>query len=301
MAAGPAAPSGQSASRSKILIRVHLRSSAAKYSCHWRQPGGLRPSPGRTPSRSAAAGPVPLCANRPARTPCTCTPPASHSQASLSAQTGLPEPLAPVRRPPPTPPRPCPRKPACQNPLHLYAACLGPRASPKEHRTHRARRNACAQRTLLRALPVGRQRRPLSAPRAAPPERVSPLIRVAAKNLRPSPVHPACRAARAASSPCPPRWALPPDSTRPSSAKLRRAPPPGDRQMHPPNARPLCGRAGQSGEARSGRCPETRQGALPPGPLPKAGPLESIHFGCGEGWALRDWPGRSGSHRQPPA
>ncbi len=31
-------------------------------------------------------------------------------------------------------------------------------------------------------------------------------------------------------------------------------------------------------EARSGRCPETRQGALPPGPPPKAGPLGSIQL-----------------------
>jgi hypothetical protein len=57
---------------------------------------------------------------------------------SLSAQTGLPQPHAPVRRLPPTPQHPCLRKPACQNPLHLYAACRGPQVSPKEHRSQRA-------------------------------------------------------------------------------------------------------------------------------------------------------------------
>jgi succinoglycan biosynthesis protein ExoV len=36
-------------------------------------------------------------------------------------------------------------------------------------------------------------------------------------------------------------------------------------------------------EGRSGLCPETRQGALPPGPPLKAEPLESIHFGWGAG------------------
>jgi hypothetical protein len=39
----------------------------------------------------------------------------------------------------------------------------------------------------------------------------------------------------------------------------------------------------RSNEGRSGRCPETRQGALPPGPPPEAEPLDSIHFGWGEG------------------
>ena len=46
-------------------------------------------------------------------------------------------------------------------------------------------------------------------------------------------------------------------------------------------------------EARPGLRPGPRQGALPPWtPHQMRRPLESIHFGRGEGGALRDWPGR---------
>jgi hypothetical protein len=70
-------------------------------------------------------------------------------------------------------------------------------------------------------------------------------------------------------------------------------------RAHDPAPRP-----GQSVEARSGRCPETRHGALPPGPPPKAAAFGIHSFGCGEGGALRDWPGlpdQAGGCRRDPA
>jgi hypothetical protein len=60
--------------------------------------------------------------------------------------------------------------------------------------------------------------------------------------------------------------------------------------------------AGQSGEGRSGRCPETHQGGFAPlDPPPKAAAFGIHSFGCGEGGALRDWPGLPGSCRRLPA
>jgi len=103
----------------------------------------LPPAPGDAPSAQAGL-PAPhapvrrlprppsvlVRANRPARTPCTCTAPASPPPASSSAQTGRPELHAPVRRLPPSPSvLVCASRPA-RTPCTCTAPASAPRASP---------------------------------------------------------------------------------------------------------------------------------------------------------------------------
>ena len=78
------------------------------------------------------------------------------------------------------------------------------------------------------------------------------------------------------------------------------------RRTMPPRARGV--QMQQSGSWAIGRREQGQGAALKPArglcpldPHQRRRPLESIHFGCGEGGAVRDWPGPPGSSRRLPA
>jgi hypothetical protein len=164
-------PSAQPASRSKPVIRVHLRSSAAKDSCLARQPGRPRPPPGHTSSRIAATGPRPSASPSKTRaaTPATraqsiaapeprflsnpLPPRPTHSPADHPRST-VPPPIAKripraatpytprtARGAPPRRPAPAARPPAGPRPrcTHASVRCTAPVATghPPPPRSHR--------------------------------------------------------------------------------------------------------------------------------------------------------------------
>jgi hypothetical protein len=265
---GPTVPSGQSASRSKIPdgppICVHPRQ---KYCSLRRQLGGPRPSPGRTPSRHAAVGPAPPHQQQSAR---------SNAIQPERKPIAVPAPcfrsnLAPFNAQPPWPPirsrpRPCLRKPACHNPMHLYAACHPlpsipvcanlPARTPCTC-TPPAGAPRCPQKSTVRNAPRSNATHPENRPPRAsgrPPAAAhqrsaggatrarAPLDPRRRPSLRPGPVHTTCRAIRAASSPRPPRWTLPPDAPAPTRRNPTATHPQPPRQR-PRNAIPLPTRA----------------------------------------------------------
>jgi hypothetical protein len=181
-AAATDSPPGRSASRHKILIRIHLRSSAAESSCLRRQPGRPRPPPAW---RSMPPGPpssgTPQAHRRPpARSPAT------------AVQIPPPQPVRPERqtiaaplvRPPHPAPRPEADPPACRpsrhaHPAkpHLPAATRTPRETTPEP-NHPARHgNSCRPPT-----------------RISPPQRRTPRETAAAPGR---PTHPARQSASA--------------------------------------------------------------------------------------------------------
>jgi hypothetical protein len=189
-AATDSAP-GRSASRHKILIRIHLRSSAAESSCLRRQPGRPRPPPAW---RSMPPGP-----------PSSGTPQAHRRPPARSPATA-------VQIPPPQPVRP--ERQTIAAPLSVLPTqrCAPRRTRPPvslpvapRPQNASARRNPYAQSDRVRTQPPRRH----GSPRR-PPTRIRPPQPVRPERPRPHPT-------------TPPAW-QPTPSANPHSPAATRAP-----------------------------------------------------------------------------
>ena len=161
MQAGPTAPSSQSPSRSKILIRVHLRSSAAKYSCLRAQHGHARAPRAHAPTQLTPPSPRPSRAHR-----------QHHPAARPGHANSPPQRLRPEHK----------KRPARKNARHA-ATVLRPTA-PTRQAIHTTRTRAAGPRTFTISSP---QRAPTPTPTTPfKPFRTDPLNREPATQPAPT-------------------------------------------------------------------------------------------------------------------